>query len=472
MRVPHAEAPALLHQNGSRSRRWLAAPGSPAGPRTMGMCFGRESPLHRLPTKLNCELGGLGYFSLPQVQRQFSCGCSLGSSSGWPAENSIGEVTAGSCLRVGGAREDHGQKESGTEATPLRQGPAGRLLPAIPPKFEKNFYGEHVAKAILEGPTGGIWPVELQRTSEGIYLSQGWQNFVEGNTLQGLELLLFRYEGSMHFNVSVFHTSACERGCLLTDEGSETCKTKGLRKRGRPRKYPRKFGRHVRAERMIRSEEPNSRNSSGCLPSPQIDVEIKVEEGELPIATIGLLPSLPGTFGSSPGALAITRRGHRPTSGEGSRTAAPSKRSPRRRTVTGYLSKRRPVSLYERERAYEAAQSFTSTFPFFISCMKVSSVYKVFLLMVPSSFAKAHLPRSRIDLLLEDPAGRAWPVRYIPDGESKLSGGWIAFAYGNNLEEGDLCVFELVRPLELRVHIFRVVEEITPLVRTCWPCSS
>lgn len=54
-----------------------------------------------------------------------------------------------------------------------------------------------------------------------MYLSEGWQNFVRDNTLRGLELLLFRYEGRMCFNVSVFDTSACEREYLSTAEGSD-----------------------------------------------------------------------------------------------------------------------------------------------------------------------------------------------------------------------------------------------------------
>jgi len=68
---------------------------------------------------------------------------------------------------------------------------------------------------------------------------------------------------------------------------------------------------------------------------------------------------------------------------------------------------------------------------------------------------------------LEDPNGKPWTVAYVPgerDQRDRLSIGWAAFALGNNLEEGDYCVFELIAPVEMRVHIFRVVEETAPAV--------
>lgn len=54
---------------------------------------------------------------------------------------------------------------------------------------------------------------------------------------------------------------------------------------------------------------------------------------------------------------------------------------------------------------------------------------------------------------------------FIPGLRNWLSGGWPAFARGNNLEEGDICVFELVGPIEFHVHIFRVVDETVPMIK-------
>ena len=58
--------------------------------------------------------------------------------------------------------------------------------------------------------------------------------------------------------------------------------------------------------------------------------------------------------------------------------------------------------------------------------------------------------------------GRQWPVRCLyRGGRAKLSQGWFEFAVENNLGEGDVCVFELLRMKEvvLQVTLFRVTED-------------
>lgn len=59
--------------------------------------------------------------------------------------------------------------------------------------------------------------------------------------------------------------------------------------------------------------------------------------------------------------------------------------------------------------------------------------------------------------------GRQWPVRCLyRGGRAKLSQGWFEFSLENNLGEGDVCVFELLRMKEvvLQVTVFRVTEDV------------
>ena len=48
-----------------------------------------------------------------------------------------------------------------------------------------------------------------------------------------------------------------------------------------------------------------------------------------------------------------------------------------------------------------------------------------------------------------------------------LTGGWRNFAFGNNLEEFDVCLFELAGEttdaIVMDVSVFRVIDEVTPL---------
>lgn len=81
---------------------------------------------------------------------------------------------------------------------------------------------------------------------------------------------------------------------------------------------------------------------------------------------------------------------------------------------------------------------------------------------LPSCFAEKHLNGVSGFIKLQNPDGRQWPVRCLyRGGRAKLSQGWFEFAQDNNLGEGDVCVFELLRMKDvvLKVTLFRVLEE-------------
>ncbi|KAK1325281.1 hypothetical protein QJS10_CPA01g01939 [Acorus calamus] len=62
-----------------------------------------------------------------------------------------------------------------------------------------------------------------------------------------------------------------------------------------------------------------------------------------------------------------------------------------------------------------------------------------------------HLPPQKAKMILWDPMGCSWTVNYIPSKDDNLlSGGWTAFMRATNLEVGDLCLFELIKPLEIK----------------------
>jgi hypothetical protein len=67
-------------------------------------------------------------------------------------------------------------------------------------------------------------------------------------------------------------------------------------------------------------------------------------------------------------------------------------------------------------------------------------------------------------MTLWDPQGKSWEVNYVYY-IAAFSGGWGKFAIGNSLEKFDVCVFELFKEDNFKVHIYRVVPEITPLIR-------
>ncbi|KAK1282532.1 hypothetical protein QJS10_CPB22g00765 [Acorus calamus] len=60
-------------------------------------------------------------------------------------------------------------------------------------------------------------------------------------------------------------------------------------------------------------------------------------------------------------------------------------------------------------------------------------------------------PSSDAKMILWDSMGCSWTVNYIlSKDDNLLSGGWMAFMQATNLKVGDLCLFELIKPLEIK----------------------
>ncbi|MED6139998.1 hypothetical protein PIB30_088990 [Stylosanthes scabra] len=80
----------------------------------------------------------------------------------------------------------------------------------IPRKFVRK-YGECLSnKVVLKVPNGTEWKVYLEKHDDETWFQNGWKEFVEHHSLQHGDLLVFRFEGTSHFNVTIFDMSATE----------------------------------------------------------------------------------------------------------------------------------------------------------------------------------------------------------------------------------------------------------------------
>ncbi|XP_015075288.1 B3 domain-containing protein REM5-like [Solanum pennellii] len=76
----------------------------------------------------------------------------------------------------------------------------------IPVDFWKYLKGhKHMKNAILRS-AGKRWVVKVKRG----WLEDNWKIFVEDVNLQLGDILVFRHEGDMVFDVSIFDSSHCE----------------------------------------------------------------------------------------------------------------------------------------------------------------------------------------------------------------------------------------------------------------------
>ncbi|XP_058069224.1 B3 domain-containing protein Os11g0197600-like isoform X2 [Magnolia sinica] len=134
--------------------------------------------------------------------------------------------------------------------------------------------------------------------------------------------------------------------------------------------------------------------------------------------------------------------------------------------VGALISQRRRVTEEEKARVLDDAKSFKSKNPSVAVVMRAGYVYVGFFMVLPRKFVTSYLPKEDRVMTVLDPSGRCWTMKYLARKTlGALSGGWASFSLANNLEESDVCVFERIKKDKLQVHIFRVVEEITPLIK-------
>ncbi|KAI4322054.1 hypothetical protein L6164_021777 [Bauhinia variegata] len=116
-----------------------------------------------------------------------------------------------------------------------------------------------------------------------------------------------------------------------------------------------------------------------------------------------------------------------------------------------------------KDTAIKIAQNFKPKNPHFHAVIQPWNMYNAFV-YVPAWFAKEYL-RGVVSLNLENGNGKRWKVACRSPNSNKSSAlrigrGWGDFARDSHLQEGDVCVFQLVKRKQviLQVTIFRVAE--------------
>ncbi|KAK8606805.1 hypothetical protein V6N13_052562 [Hibiscus sabdariffa] len=129
-------------------------------------------------------------------------------------------------------------------------------------------------------------------------------------------------------------------------------------------------------------------------------------------------------------------------------------------TESKHHSSKRPMTCNEKAIAMQRASNFKSKNPFFKVVMQHTYLTRN-RLNVPYKFVKSYLDKEKNEAVLRVADGRTWIVRFAVN---EVTGGqhraefcpWRTFARDNNLEVGDVCVFELINRREnsFKVSIF------------------
>lgn len=98
------------------------------------------------------------------------------------------------------------------------------LIQKLPDGFVCHMEGRTYGSVSLTGPSGKTWTVQLIKQENDLFLHHGWSTFVVDHQLECGELLVFRYEGHLHFTVQVFDKDACEKEAAFHSECSQSSK--------------------------------------------------------------------------------------------------------------------------------------------------------------------------------------------------------------------------------------------------------
>ncbi|KAG6749317.1 hypothetical protein POTOM_046361 [Populus tomentosa] len=114
-----------------------------------------------------------------------------------------------------------------------------------------------------------------------------------------------------------------------------------------------------------------------------------------------------------------------------------------------------PLSAIEKEKALRRAHAFKSENPFFVIAIQPAYVCSGSNMNLPFKFADRYFKEKNGEVILQVSEGRLWTVDYSWKLKKTFlcSYNWMEFARDNNLEVGDVCVFELIKATELGMNV-------------------
>ncbi|KDP44972.1 hypothetical protein JCGZ_01472 [Jatropha curcas] len=317
----------------------------------------------------------------------------------------------------------------------------------FPRKFVKEYGNSLSSPLVFKVPSGATWQIEMVNCDGTICLQKGWQEFVEYYSIAYGYFLVFEYEKTCHFNIFICDKSALEIDYPFSVTDGDHDKENNLEK-------------ELQKSKVAKSKDDaftdNKENSiEKELKEPKVEksktddsVEVlDVEESPNPFYRPSKKMKLENSALQFE-AKKCTRR----MSGEKQKANEVSAR-------TEPLAMNRKVN----NALQRAKAEFKSTKPYFMVELRPSYVHNGTRVSIKASFARKYLKTGRGDVILNDVNGRVWSAKYAKHGKlgSKIFEGWREFSQDNELEVGDVCVFELINRFEItfKVVILREVKD-------------
>ncbi|CAO2148111.1 unnamed protein product [Urochloa humidicola] len=348
----------------------------------------------------------------------------------------------------------------------------------IPAAFYQQLKEQPTGLVSLKGPSGNTWKAELTSDSEGWFFGQGWKEFVTDHSVKYGHVLVFTYDELSRFSVTVFgalgivHLPALvakpnDAVIKIEDDEEETHVDMDEGGTSETSILPLQDGNGITGKRtrgvndIIADVNASKRHSS-------VAKKAEKKRPEAITRTSKDASTIITTERDTPFSLLDESMSFNKTQVREKSMPKIGKFIVKRARQPVVISQRRPVTQEEKDLALRRAMEFKSKNPFAVQTMMESYVYVGFFMNITCEFVRESLPRTSKKMTLWDPLGKPWEVNYVYYSDrsvASFSGGWGKFSLGNNLEKFDVCVFELFKEDNIKVHIYRVVPEITPLLR-------
>lgn len=281
----------------------------------------------------------------------------------------------------------------------------------LPSAFVKRLNGTLPPSSILVCSGNRTWSVDVKKVDNTLSFENGWTDFVKDNSLEPGDFLVFSYLGTSRFNVKIYGKSGCEKSYLhdVNEIKIETEDDKATQHH----QYEQTNGHGEDTNNLTDEEELSSGDSEISWENQKQTCRKKKD---------------------------IRVKKHPRVS---------TKQNGKDSNVTA-----------EKDIAPDSSRKCESEYPQFkIGVLPVYISHGS--LNIPMPFAEKYLKVGRTEIALRV-LSKSWPVTLTTyaNGCCKISSGWLAFVRDNYIQEGDICLFELIDTSD---YTFRV---------SIFPCSS
>uniref|UniRef100_A0A0D9Y112 TF-B3 domain-containing protein n=1 Tax=Leersia perrieri TaxID=77586 RepID=A0A0D9Y112_9ORYZ len=300
---------------------------------------------------------------------------------------------------------------------------------SIPEKFAKNFNGQIIKGFNLKAFSGGTWHVDVEKVADEMFLVSGWEDFAKAHELKENDLLFFTCngKGSCSFDVLIFDASGCEKmpDFFTSKKYNYMCKH-----------FNNISGQNV--EHCLLSDSDDTSTPSYMAGSHKAATSKKVN-GKTKIS-----PS------KEPENVKQEMIEEEESDGDDEH-------------VDYYYSRFANYLTSEEREEIFSLTSLQPGNPVFVTVLRTGHVHRKNILIVPAGFAANHLDRKSHEIMLVRPNRKEkWYAKYYHANNTRgFSGyGWIKFICKNKLQEGYVCIFELMKGAKRPTMTVHVISKI------------